>query len=1730
MKTVSSYASANLGTKLVPAIYGAGTLSVAVIGPDGERRSAMVSALAEDGRANISEFESYPSRPDDFQWLLAQSFEVIVVDLDSDPDVALALVERINAAGSAKVMVYSKRADTRLAVRFMRAGAREYLVLPLEPGLVTEALVRAATVIRERAQPARQTAGSLLVCLCAKGGSGVTTVACNLAVALARDPEQSTLLIDLALPIGDAALGLGITTRYSTEDALRNIERLDARLLKELLVRHRSGAYVLAAPSHVLGLEGCGEAIDKLLALARREFDHVVVDLGSRMDLSDTALFKKATTVYLVTLTGVSELRNSKYLISQFFAGGAPRLELVVNRFESRLLGGVNEEVVNKALGRPVRWKIPDDREAAREMQFGVIGTAETRIAQLSMEMASSITGRTIPQEKKRAFSLRALGKSIAEEVSGNEDPLSIKIVPPARVRATPTMTWPTPQPIRYGEALSAAQLNARAPVAGKFQYAPGPGSVLPAGTHTLSVTFIPADAEEYAPAKATVPLMVAKARPEIAWPAPDPIAYGTLLGDSQLCASASVPGKFHYSPAPGASLAAGVHTLSAEFTASDTDNYEPVQASVALKVTKAMPAFDWAVPKPIRFGTPLSAQQLCATASVPGRFEYSPAPGVLLPVGTHALSVTFSPADSANYAAAQATLSLQVERATPKIEWPIPAPVVFATPLSAKQLCATASVPGRFDYSPAPGAVLAVGVHRLSVTFTPTDSANYAAARATVSLDVSKATPLLHWPAPERIKFGTRLSKQQFCATSSVAGTFEYAPALGQVLSAGAHTLSVVFRPADSANYAMVEATVPLTVEAKATPVITWPSPAPIPYGTPLSDQQLCAAASVPGTFDYSVEPGVKLAAGTHSLFVTFTPTDSENYASTQATVSLEVTKATPIIDWAAPQPMMDGTPLSTAQLCATASAPGTFDYSPAAGTQLSPGTHTLTVIFMPADRANYTSAQSTVPLTVVAKKMPVIAWPAPYPIAYGTRLGSVQLCATASVPGSFDYSPAAGERLAAGTHRLSVRFTPTDAANYATAQSTVSLIVDREPAVIAWPIPDPITYGTRLSARQLCATASVPGRFDYSPGLGMLLPAGRHTLAVTFTPTDSENYAAAQSTVPIEIAKATPVIEWPAPQPIQCETALSATQFCATASVPGTLDYSPEPGTVLAVGMHTLSATFTPADQANYVTTQTEVPLQVIVKPSPAIAWRNPDPIPYGTPLSSSQLCATASVPGTFDYSPEPGETLPAGTHTLSVTFTPDDASSYATTRASVSLSVEKATPTIDWRTPEPIKPGTPLSGVQLDAMTWIPGTFAYSPCAGEVLPPGTHKLSVTFTPACGANYVAAQASVTLNVVAKAMPVIAWPNPDPIPCGTGLSHTQLCATASVPGVFEYSPQMGEVLPPGSHTLTAFFTPADPEKHRTGQATVMLRVEELPAAVPLPATPAPSQRPTPVRKSPGASQKLETRDAASEEAKSRNWPFIVQPVRPQPIPPKSEVAVEQEDKKPNRMWLVAAAAVFCSMLLLLVLAVPFIHRGSKFMAKPSGQPLAASTDVPAQPNTRRLVHRRHAEPPPAMPKPTLVQAEIMNDQLHAPTRIPQEIQRQNPANAAPPASIATAGLAGSGALGTVFNGQAPPIVMGAPASRMVISAGVAMGLLIHKTLPVYPLLAKEARVSGTVVIEVGISKDGTVETMHAVSGPVMLRQAALDAVRTWRYKPYRLNNQPIAVQTTINVIFASAE
>lgn len=210
--------------------------------------------------------------------------------------------------------------------------------------------------------------------------------------------------------------------------------------------------------------------------------------------------------------------------------------------------------------------------------------------------------------------------------------------------------------------------------------------------------------------------------------------------------------------------------------------------------------------------------------------------------------------------------------------------------------------------------------------------------------------------------------------------------------------------------------------------------------------------------------------------------------------------------------------------------------------------------------------------------------------------------------------------------------------------------------------------------------------------------------------------------------------------------------------------------------------------------------------------------------------------------------------------------------------------------------------------------------------------------------------------------------------------------------------------------------------------------------------------------------------------------------------------------------------------------------------------PLVFTEDLPKAQLLTFLV----APPPPPPPPPPAaapvqrivrqIQTDVLNTgQLRTPTKIPQRVQMIREEEAPPPMAT-TGGVVGGvpggipgGQLGGVIGGivnatsnlsNVPKFVPVQP-QRVRISQGVTKGLLIHKQEPVYPTLARAARVQGEVVLSAVIDTNGQITNLQLVSGHPMLVPNAITAVKQWRYKPYLLNGQPVEVETTITVIFS---
>jgi pilus assembly protein CpaE len=377
-------------------------LSVALVGPHDQRRQAIAAAVAGRTGVAVEEFYAYPNEGGE-ALALEDRFDVIVVDADSDPDRALSLAQSICSRGRASVMAYSGQADVKVAIRFMRIGVREFFTLPLEGPEIADALAR-ASVRQPSPRQASHAPCKVCVFLGTKGGCGVTALAANFAVALAQESERPTLLMDFGLPLGDAAINLGMITEFSISNALKDAARLDGNFLRTLLAEHASGLSVLAAPSDFrLDQAPTEDSINKLLTVARQNFEFIVADVGSRLDLLNSAFFDESSIVYLVTQVGISELRNANRMISQFFGRRSDNLQIVLNRYKPATLL-FDDKHIEKALTRPAHWKIPDDYSSARRTQntANAMALEDAPIAQAIRQMARAASGLPAEKEEKK--------------------------------------------------------------------------------------------------------------------------------------------------------------------------------------------------------------------------------------------------------------------------------------------------------------------------------------------------------------------------------------------------------------------------------------------------------------------------------------------------------------------------------------------------------------------------------------------------------------------------------------------------------------------------------------------------------------------------------------------------------------------------------------------------------------------------------------------------------------------------------------------------------------------------------------------------------------------------------------------------------------------------------------------------------------------------------------------------------------------------------------------------------------------------------------------------------------------------------------------------------------------------------------------------------------------------------------------------------------------------------
>jgi protein TonB len=255
----------------------------------------------------------------------------------------------------------------------------------------------------------------------------------------------------------------------------------------------------------------------------------------------------------------------------------------------------------------------------------------------------------------------------------------------------------------------------------------------------------------------------------------------------------------------------------------------------------------------------------------------------------------------------------------------------------------------------------------------------------------------------------------------------------------------------------------------------------------------------------------------------------------------------------------------------------------------------------------------------------------------------------------------------------------------------------------------------------------------------------------------------------------------------------------------------------------------------------------------------------------------------------------------------------------------------------------------------------------------------------------------------------------------------------------------------------------------------------------------------------------------------------------------RAESEPDEAAEKQGANWvkwiLIAAGPLVLALVLLVVFTRPSPQNHAASPVKVTSAPVQSQPETIESPVAKTASKPVAPTPIANAPRTPVDTTEYTNPapspspdamaaQLVAPTRIAGQLKKAASAEEPPPSAPGQVSLEDNNVVpGSVFGGGNKEKVMPRVSA---ISAGVADGMIIHKTPPVYPKFAQDAHITGKVVLKATITKQGTIEGVQVLSGPKILAPSAVDAVRTWKYKPYMLDNQPIAVETNITVVFGA--
>lgn len=271
-----------------------------------------------------------------------------------------------------EVFVLSEDKRPERIVDVMKAGATEYLVIPVEAKSLQDAVEEVRVKLATAGKLAK---GPIYSFISSKGGLGATVLAVNIAVAMAMKKNSTAALCDLSFQSGDTTVLLDVAPENTVLDLCRNYHRLDVALLRQVMARHSSGLELLAPPPHLEEAKEIKvEHLEKTFSLLKKLYDYTIVDCASiSVDECTTEAFRASDKVFVVTDFSVNALRNAARLFQTIEKLGIParNIEFVANRFIKHDNLSIRE--AEKVLRKRIFWLFPND--------FGnVIGSINTGI------------------------------------------------------------------------------------------------------------------------------------------------------------------------------------------------------------------------------------------------------------------------------------------------------------------------------------------------------------------------------------------------------------------------------------------------------------------------------------------------------------------------------------------------------------------------------------------------------------------------------------------------------------------------------------------------------------------------------------------------------------------------------------------------------------------------------------------------------------------------------------------------------------------------------------------------------------------------------------------------------------------------------------------------------------------------------------------------------------------------------------------------------------------------------------------------------------------------------------------------------------------------------------------------------------------------------------------------------------------------------------------------------